>query len=190
MQPVQAFPPALRKMFRGAVHRGPLRALRKPQDPGKETRHPRLPPLFQTERGRRETGAGRSKPVRIDLGTVSFFGKKVTVPTPKKKACPGPCKVLLSPAPWNTVITGKHHFRALRPAFVLLSEQMRTPWGRLGVICTAASRLRSFSTAPRLPREGAPKGFEFVPKALPGTAGGGQESCRLFHIVPRRREQN
>ena len=35
-----------------------------------------------------------------------------------------------------------------------------------------------------------PKGFESVPKASPGTAAGGQESRPLFHIDPRRREQD
>ena len=158
MQPVQTFPSALRKKFRGAVHRGPLRALRKPQDPGKETRHPRLPPLLQTERGRRETRAGWPEPVRMDLGTISFFGKKETVPAPKKKACPGSGRVRRSPALKNTVITEMFYFRALRPAAVRLSGQMRTPWGRLR--CALG--------------EGAPKGFGCVPKALPGTAAGGQ----------------
>ena len=62
------------------------------------------------------------------------------VRTPKKKACAESCKVPLFPAPWNTVITVKFSFRALRPAAVQLSTQMGTPPGRLGGIGTAAPR--------------------------------------------------
>ena len=71
------------------------------------------------------------------------------------------------------MITGMFSFRALRPAVGLLSGQ----------ICILRRRLH------RAPREGAPKGFEFAAKVLPGTAAGGQENGPLFHIVPRRREE-
>ena len=174
MQPVQAFPPALRKMFRGAVHRGPLRALRKPQDPGKETRHPRLPPLFQTERGRRETGAGRSEPVRTDLGDHFFFREKRNGPHPKEKSLSG----IGQSTPVSGAVEHCDHWEALLPGVTpcrcaAFGADVH-PLGAPGCSLDSGVPASAASTPPHLPREGAPKGFGFVPKAPPGTAGGGQ----------------
>ena len=71
----------------------------------------------------------------------------------------------------NTSVSGAEKYCYQRG--VLLSGQICSPRGRLH----------------RASREGAPKGFEFAAKVLPGTAAGGQENNPLFHIVPRRREQ-
>ena len=73
------------------------------------------------------------------------------VPGPKKKACPGSCRVRRSPAPKNTVITGTLCFRALRPAAVRLSGQMCSHLGRLGFCAwgrrTEVAQTRHESTA-------------------------------------------
>ena len=103
-----------------------------------------------------------------------LFWKKETVRTPKKKAGADFCRTLLSPAPKNPVITGMFYFRALRPTLCGFR-------GRCGPLRGAC--VFRLGRAP-------PKGFESVPKASPGTAAGGQESRPLFHIDPRRREQD
>ena len=92
-----------------------------------------------------------------------LFCEKETVRTPKKKFGPGSCRVLQSPAPRNTVITGKHPFRALRPAPVRLSGRDSTPRGRLGVIWTAAfPRCRAAAPAPG----GRPEGVWICPESI------------------------
>ena len=73
--------------------------------------------------------------------------RKRNGPHPKEKSRLGLCRVLLPPAPWNTVITGMPSFRALRPACFLLSGRDSPPPGRLRAIWTAA-----FQRPPGRPR--------------------------------------
>ena len=76
-----------------------------------------------------------------------LFCEKETVRTPKKKAGTDFCRILLFPAPRNTVITGMPSFRALRPACFLLSGRGSPPPGRLRAIWIAA-----FQRPPGRPR--------------------------------------
>ena len=113
-----------------------------------------------------------------------FFREKRNGPHPKEKSLSGIVQ--------STPIPGAVKY--CDPCAVLLP-------GVTPCVCAAfgadqhpsgapGGNLDSGAPVPRcLPREGAPKGFEFVPKAPPGTAAGGQENNPLFHIVPRRREQ-
>ena len=92
-------------------------------------------------------GSGSSRLRTVFPADHFFFREKRNGPHPPKKACLGSCRVLLSPAPKNTVTTGALYLRALRPACFLLSGRDSPPPGRLGVIWTAA-----FQRPPGRPR--------------------------------------
>ena len=97
------------------------------------------------------------------MQTISFLQKR-NGPHPKEKSRRGLGRILLSPAPGNTVITGKHPFRALRPAIVRLSEQNCTLPGRLGGhLDSGVSAHRAASPAPG----GRPQGVPTRPESTP-----------------------